>query len=97
MMRKLNNIAATPMRSMKIESSFSTLAPPGDDDAVGAARLVDDSGAEVVVVALTTDEAVGHRAGAEIGGTGENQPGRFSLGMGVEKGDSAQNSLGWHL
>ena len=59
------------------------------DDYVGASRLVHDCGTKIIVLAAKTLEALGKRAGAEIGASTDNDASGFASGVGVDDANSA--------
>ena len=60
----------------------------GADHHVRAARLVDDGRAERVVTVAEDGQALGHRAGAELGAARDDHAGRLAAGVGVDHLDA---------
>jgi hypothetical protein len=73
------------------------LAQERADDNVGAPRLVDHGGAEIIVVAAEALAALGKRAVAEVGPSLQNEARGFSGGVGVEDRDAADGGGGCHV
>jgi len=72
-------------------------AEDGSDDDVGAARLVNDGGAEGIVEALEAVHAVGEWALAEVRASGQDEAGGLSAGVGVQDRDTANRFVYGHL
>jgi hypothetical protein len=76
---------------------ISRFAQESAHDDVRAAGLVDDGGPEVVILALETLQAFGHRACSQIRTVFQDKTGRLARGVGVEDRDSAKVSDRLHL